>query len=182
MNWTALAPVPMTRDPLAAEIDVVVPPRRVERRAGERVEARDVGEARPVELADRADRPRWPRASRRCRRGRAPPRSSAGRRRTLGATHLGAEADVLAELEVVGARAGSSRAARPAVEKWYGQSCALRERVAVVVVRVVDATARDSVFSDHVPPTSSFFSTITNVDAGLLQSMRGEQPRHARPR
>ncbi len=60
MNCTALAPVPITATRLPREIDVVVPPRRVERRARERVAAGDVGERRPVELADRADRPRSP--------------------------------------------------------------------------------------------------------------------------
>ena len=36
-------------------------------------------------------------------------------------------------------------------------------------------------FSNQVPPTSSFFSRTTNVDAGLLQPVRGEQARHAAP-
>ena len=54
MNCTALAPVPMTATRLP-EVDLMVPTRRVERRARERADPVDVGEGRPVELADRAD-------------------------------------------------------------------------------------------------------------------------------
>ena len=70
------------RDALAPQVDVVVPARRVERRTGERVAAGDVGEARPVQLADRADdRVGLDRLLVAVGR-RAPGRSSACRRRT----------------------------------------------------------------------------------------------------
>ena len=141
MNCTALAPVPITATRLPRQVDVVVPARRVEGRARERVAAGDVGEERPVELADRADdrvrrrsSPRGRRLSRTCNVQR---RSGSDH---VADAHLGAEADVLAEAERVGAAAEvveqhvlGREVQRPVV--------ALRERVAVVVVRVVDAAA-----------------------------------------
>ena len=50
-NWIALAPVPITATRLPVQVVVVVPARRVKRRALERREARDVGQRRDVERA-----------------------------------------------------------------------------------------------------------------------------------
>ena len=46
---------PDDRHPPAGEVVAVVPARRVERRAGERVESRQVGDHGPVQLAERGD-------------------------------------------------------------------------------------------------------------------------------
>ena len=130
---------------LPREVDVVVPAGRVERRPGERVAARrcrgSCGRLSwPTALitasaASVSSVPSAPRTSH---------RPASGRRRTTSAdSDLGAEPDVLAQPERVGAVAEvveqhvlGREVERPVV--------ALRERVAVVVVRVVDAAARDT--------------------------------------
>ena len=115
MNCTALAPVPMTATRLPAQVDVVVPARRVERRSLRTSRGPRCRGARPVELADRADdRVRVDRLlARRRRRGPRRVQRSVASSDHVAETHLGAEADVLAELERRRRSAGSSRAARP---------------------------------------------------------------------
>ncbi len=154
----------------------MVPTSGVERRSLERVAARDVGELRPVELTDRADdgvrvhrlgtggavHLHGPRL------GRVVPRDRLDR---------GVEVDVLAELERVGAVAEvvEQHVLRREVERPV---VALRERVAVVVVRVVDSAAGIAV----LPPRAADFTVLLDDherDARLMQSMRGEQPGHA---
>ena len=54
-NWTADAPVPITATRSPLEVVVVVPARRVEHRALEAVEARDVGRRGLAQAAHRAD-------------------------------------------------------------------------------------------------------------------------------
>ena len=55
ITWIADAPVPIDADALAAQVDRVVPARRVHRRTGERLDARDVGQLGLAEDAGRAD-------------------------------------------------------------------------------------------------------------------------------
>ncbi len=162
------------RDPLAAEVDVVVPASGVERRSLERVAAGDVGELRPVELTDGADDGvRVHRLG--ARRASHFHRPGLGRVVPGGRLDLGVEVDVLAELERVGAVAEvveqhvlGREVERPVVP--------LRERVAVVVVRVVDAAAGIGV----LPPRAADLAVLLDDherDAGLLQPVRGEQAR-----
>ena len=92
--------------------------------------------------------------------------------------HLGREADVLAQpervrapLQVVEQHVLGREVQRPVV--------ALRERVAVVVVRVVDAAPGIRVLQ----PRAADIRVLLEDDeghSGLLQPVRGEQPRHAR--
>ena len=146
MNCTALAPVPITATRLPRRSTIVVPARGVEGRPRERVAALDVGKQRPVELTDRADhrvRVRcvcsWP--SRRPHLVRSSARSASdhvadstsvpNRMYSAEVERVGAPPEVV-EQHVLG-----GEVQRPVV--------ALRERVAVVVVRVVDAAARIAV-------------------------------------
>ena len=167
-------------DALAAEIDVVVPPRRVERRTRERVAPGDVGERRPVELADRADdRVRLDRLvgdrracatstvqTRVLRRTTSPTRTSVPNRMCVAQVErVGAAAEVV-EQHVL-----RREVQRPVV--------ALRERVAVVVVRVVDAATRIRVLEPRAADVVVLLDD-DEVDARLLQAVRGEQARHAR--
>ena len=55
ITWIAEAPVPITATRLPAQLDRVIPARRVERRSGERLDAGDVGQLRLAEDARRAD-------------------------------------------------------------------------------------------------------------------------------
>ena len=110
------------RDALAVQVDVVVPARRVERRAGEVVEAGDVGQVRAVELADRADH-----GVNRRRLGRPVGRSRAdlpGRGVLVerGVDDLGLEADVRAQRRARRRTGGSSRAA----SAWSRSAAATR--------------------------------------------------------
>ena len=93
-------------------------------------------------------------------------------------THLGREADVLAQLERVGAAAEvvEQHVLRREVERPV---VPLRERVAVVVVRVVDAATGIGVLEPRAADVVVLLDDDEG-DAGLLQPVRGEQPRHAR--
>jgi hypothetical protein len=165
------------RDARAVEGGVVIPLRGVERHAGERVEARDLGEVRTVELAHRAhhrvdheglvatvgiandDRPRG---------GSVVPR---------GRARLGAEADVLLHTEVAGAVA-EVPVEHPLVGVVERPVVPLRKGVAVVVVRVVDSATRIRVL---VPGAADVVVLLDDGvgDAGLLEPVRGEDARHA---
>ena len=151
--------------------------RGVERRARERVAAGDVGVERAVQLTDRADhRVRVDLllvAARVARHDR--PRQVGVRPR--GRDDLGREPDVLAQAEDVGAAAEvveqhvlGGEVERPVV--------ALRERVAVVVVRVVDAAAGIGVLE---PRTADVVVLLDDHErhAGLQEPVAGEQARHA---
>ena len=178
MNCTELAPVPITAIARTVEGYVVVPRGGVEGGAGEAVATRDVGEARPVELADRAD-------DRVHDDGVLGPVGGAGDQRPRafgvvprGGPHLGAEPDALLQPEL--ARAGAEvveehvlggEVQRPVVP--------LRERVAVVVVGVVDPAAGIPVL---VPGATDVGVLLQHheVDPRLGEPVRGEQAGHAR--
>ena len=142
MNCTALAPVPITATRLPRRSTSWS--QRAEWNDGPANESRpgDVGERRPVELADRADDRVRLDASRSLPSACAHvDRPALGRRRTTSPTRTSvpkrmcvAQAErVGAALEVVEQHVLRREVQRPVV--------ALRERVAVVVVRVVDAAA-----------------------------------------
>ena len=166
------------RDALPREIDARVPSRRVKRRAREAIAPRDVGKLRTVELADGAH-------------------DGVGFEGLLGAagdahTHLppvvivvprrredlGLEADVLAQSERISTRTEVTvqHVLRREMERPVVTLC---ERVAVVVIRVVDAASRILV----LPPGAADITILLEDherDAGLLQAMGREQPRHPR--
>ena len=168
------------RDALAREVDVVVPARpsgTTARRTSSR--PGDVRERRAVELADRADDRVGLERLLACRRRSRTRTVQRQRRRptTSADSDLGPEADVLAQVERVGAAPEvveqhvlGREVERPVV--------ALRERVAVVVVRVVDAAARIRVLE---PGAADVVVLLEDHErhAGLLQPVGGEQARHA---
>ena len=92
--------------------------------------------------------------------------------------HLGAEPDVVAQAEVVGAATEvvEQHVLRREVERPV---VALREGVAVDVVRVVDAATRIGVLEPGAADVVVLLED-DEVDAGLLQPVGGEQARHAR--
>ncbi len=166
------------RHPLAGQVDVVAPPRRVERGAGERAHPGDLGHVGAVELPDGADD------------GvdddglvaLGPPQLDGPALvvvRPRGRLHLGAEADALPQAEGVGA------VAEVAVQHRLGgvverPVVALGERVAEVVVGVVDPAPRIAVL---VPGAAHVLVLVDDeeVDARLGEAVPGEEARHAGP-
>ncbi len=165
--------------PPAAQIDVVVPPGRVEGRPGKRVQARDVRHEGPVELADGADDGIGLQAFGRPVRVPHHERPSAAVVVVHGGADLGAEADEGAQAELVGtaAEVGQQRALRGVV---LGPVVLLGEGVAVEVVRVVDPAPGIGV----LPPGPADLLVLLEHDEGhpgLGQPMGGEQARHPSP-
>ncbi len=168
---------PDHRHPLALEDDVVVPGRRVEGRAGEPIDAGDVGQPGDVQLPHGADdgvgldhvlvavgcgRPDRPAGALVVPHDRA---------------HPGVEADVVGEVVVAHERPEvlQQHGLRGVVE---GPLVALGERVAVDVVRVVDPAPGIGV----LPPGPADVGVLLEDrerHAGLLEAVGGQQPRHA---
>ena len=162
---------------LAREIDRRIPAGRMERRTGEAVAALDVRVPRLVELTHGAD----DRVGNERLLGTVgPPDVHRPRQvvvRPLGGQHLGRELDVLANAEDIGAllEVLVQHVLRREVERPV---VPLRERVAVVVVRVVDATPRIRV----LPPGAADAGVLVDDHerhARLLQPPGGDQARHA---
>ena len=155
----------------------MVPAGRVERRSGERLAALDLRQLRAVELTDGADD----------RVGRDGPLVAVGvdrahrpRRRVLvplDRGHLGVEADVRADAELVDALAEVlvELGARAVVERPV---VALGERVAVVVVRDVDPAPGIAVLQ----PGAADVGVLVQHDVrhvGLGQAVGGDDAGHA---
>ena len=166
------------RDPAPGEVDRLVPPRRVEGRALEGAEAGDRrGEVGPVELADRAHH----RVEHRHLLAAVARPDGDGPAEVVvrpdRGHDLGPEPDPFAQPERVRAAAEVllEDRLRRVVERPV---VALRERVAVGVVRVVDATARVAVL---VPGAADVVVLLEDdvLHPGLLQAVGREQPGHA---
>ena len=134
------------------------------------------GQLRPVELADGADRPRWPSSVSSRAVGGAhddgPAQVVVGPRRRH---DLGAEADVLAQAERVGACRGSTRAARPGSRSGTASRGAARTSSCSCGSGCRPGSP-DSWFSYQVPPTSSFFSKIANGTPACCSRCAASRP------
>ncbi len=162
---------------LAREIDRRIPPGRMERRTGEAVAALDVRISRLVELPHGAH----DRVGNEGLLGAVGPpdahRPGQVVVRPVGGQHLGRELDVFADAEHIGAllEVAVQHVLRREVERPVVTLC---EGVAVVVVRVVDATPRIRV----LPPGAADAGVLVDDHerhARLLQPVRGEHARHA---
>ena len=177
MNCAALAPVPMTATRLPVEVEASGPARRMERRPREGVPAVDLGEVRPVELAGGADHGIHGDVLDLAVR---PPGAQRPRAVVVGPCHrldLRLQAHVLQQAVLLGE--GPEVAAEDVLGGVVHRPVVpLGEGVAVVVVGVVDPASRIGV----LPPRAAHVRVLLDhdeVDAGLLEAVRGEQPRHA---
>ena len=156
------------REPLAREVEPVGPPCRVERRAGERVHAGDVGKPGDVQRTDRADDE--PRLEDLRAPVRVPNADLPGARRLVPRErrHRGAEAAVRTELVLV-EHADEVVAQLGLLAEVLGPVVRRLERVAVVMTADVDTRTRVRV----LPPGTA--RTLVLLDdhegkAGLRQA------------
>ena len=167
------------RDARAVDGRVVVPLRGVERHAREGVEPGDLGEVRPVELADRAHHRVGDQRLLLAVRTPAPRRTTSPTSSSQVAERTSVlEADVVEQPEV------AREVAEVAVEDFLVRVVqrpvvTLRERVAVVVVGVVDPAPRIGVLVPGAAHVGVLLDHL-ELDARLLQPVRGEQSRHPR--
>ena len=163
-------------DALALEVDVVVPPRRVEGGTGERARARQLGDVRPVELADPADDGVGLEGLL-AAVGLQPQRPPHRRFVELRRQDLGAEADQRSQpepirhaTEVLEQHLLAGEVLRPVVT--------LREGVAVEEVRHVDPAPGVGVLEPRAADVIVLLEH-DHLDAGLVQPVGGDQARHA---
>ena len=165
-------------DPLVVQVDGAVPPRRVERRPGEVVDALDVGHRRPVELAGRAHERVEPVRLRLTALRRRVDEPGAVVLVPARAEHFGRVANAVGDAEPLDARAEvvEQHRLRRVVLRPVGR---LRGRVAVEVVLDVDAATRVVVLEPRAPDVVVLLEH-DDVDAGLAEPVRGDDARHAR--